>query len=386
MTWINDTRLALKNLDKPSHLNEIYSEIENIRDISSSKSWKAVTRRVLETNSFDSKVFDSKFNFFGNKNIGEGIWYLQENPLEIMQLGREYSRTEIGLILEEENLGREGIFYSKSHNITILFTDLEKGMGSIKYNDFFEKDFFHWDSQTIQHINTPRIKEIANKERDVILFCRVNQKIKSKTQPYIYCGRLIYEEYEEGTSNPVHIIFRSESYSDEGFDDAELRKIWNWKSNKKDTRIEKSNQISKERKRNYKKPTTTERIGLTISRVGQGYYRREVLDRWENKCAVKEITLEKILIASHIVPWKDSNEEERLDVGNGILLSPNIDALFDRNIISFSNEGNILISQQLNEEDYKNLGISKNSQLRKVYKDMFKYLERHRKLFYDKEE
>ena len=86
------------------------------------------------------------------------------------------------------------------------------------------------------------------------------------------------------------------------------------------------------------------------------------------------------------MPWKDSNEEERLDVGNGILLSPNIDALFDRNIISFSNEGNILISQQLNEEDYKNLGISKNSQLRKVYKDMFKYLERHRKLFYDKEE
>ena len=85
MTWINDTRLALKNLDKPSHLNEIYSEIENIRDISSSKSWKAVTRRVLETNSFDSKVFDSKFNFFGNKNIGEGIWYLQENPLEIMR-------------------------------------------------------------------------------------------------------------------------------------------------------------------------------------------------------------------------------------------------------------------------------------------------------------
>ena len=268
MPWIEDTRLALKNLNKPSHLKDIYSEIENIRDVSSSNSWQAITRRVLETNSSDSKVFDSKFDFFSNKDIGKGVWKLKKDPLEILQLGKEYKRTEIGLVLDEDNLGREGIYYSKLHNVTILFTDLEKGEDSIKYNDFFENDYFHWDSQTIQHINTPRIQEIVNRERDVILFCRIHQKIKSKTQPYIYCGRLVYHEYEEGTSNPVHIIFRSEDYSDDGFEGSEIRKLWNWNSDKKTTNINKSKETSIKRKKNYKKPNTTERLGLIISRVG----------------------------------------------------------------------------------------------------------------------
>ena len=116
MPWIEDTRLALKNLNKPSHLKDIYSEIENIRDVSSSNSWQAITRRVLETNSSDSKVFDSKFDFFSNKDIGKGVWKLKKDPLEILQLGKEYKRTEIGLVLDEDNLGREGIYYSKLHN------------------------------------------------------------------------------------------------------------------------------------------------------------------------------------------------------------------------------------------------------------------------------
>ena len=385
MSWIEDTKLALKNLNKPSHLKDIYTEIESIRDVSSSNSWQAITRRVLETNSSDSKVFDSKFDFFTNRDIGKGIWELKNDPLEILQLGKEYKRTEIGMVLNEENLGREGIYYSKEHNITILFTDLEKGKDSIKYNDFFENDYFHWDSQTIQHINTPRIQEIVKKERDVILFCRIHQKIKSKTQPYIYCGRLVYEEYEADTANPVHIIFRSEDYADDGFEGTEIRNIWNWQSGKKTTNIDKSKKLSEKRKKNYKKPNTTERLGLIVSRVGQGYYRREILERWENRCAVKDIGLEKILIASHIVPWKESNDDEKLDVGNGILLSPILDALFDRYLISFSNEGNILISKKLDDINFKDLGIDKDTKLRRVYDDMLKYLERHREIFYEKD-
>ena len=385
MSWIEDTRLALKNLNKPSHLKDIYAEIESIRDVSSSDSWQAITRRVLETNSSDSKVFDSKFDFFTNRDIGKGIWELKNNPLEILQLGKEYKRTEIGMVLNEENLGREGIYYSKEYNITILFTDLEKGKDSIKYNDFFENDYFHWDSQTIQHINTPRIQEIVKKEKDVILFCRIHQKINSKTQPYIYCGKLVYEEYEADTANPVHIIFRSEDYVDDGCEGTEIRNIWNWKSGKKTTNIDKSKELSERRKKNYKKPNTTERLGLIVSRVGQGYYRREILERWENKCAVKEIGLEKILIASHIVPWKESNNDEKLDVGNGILLSPILDALFDRYLISFSNEGNILISNKIDTNNFKDLGIDKDTKLRRVYDDMIKYIERHRKFFYEKD-
>ncbi len=68
--------------------------------------------------------------------------------------------------------------------------------------------------------------------------------------------------------------------------------------------------LSGKRKQSYKKPNTTERLGLIVSRVGQGYYRTEILERWENKCSIKDIGLEKISIASHIVPWKKSNDDE----------------------------------------------------------------------------
>ena len=75
-----------------------------------------------------------------------------------------------------------------------------------------------------------------------------------------------------------------------------------------------------------------------------------------------------------------------MDVGNGILLSPILDALFDRHLISFSNEGNLLVSNKLKNENLKDLGIEKDSKLRTVFEDMHMYLERHRKVFYEKEE
>lgn len=50
----------------------------------------------------------------------------------------------------------------------------------------------------------------------------------------------------------------------------------------------------------------------------------------------------RILIASHPLPpapWADANDDERLDVNNGILLSPTYDALFDKYLITFDNSG-----------------------------------------------
>ena len=133
------------------------------------------------------------------------------------------------------------------------------------------------------------------------------------------------------------------------------------------------------------KPNQTERKGLVVTRVGQGYYRKQLLERWENKCAVTSCTIKNILIASHIVPWRKSNDAERLDVGNGILLSPDLDALFDKHLISFNDEGNILISKNLTEDQLTNLGVSKDLRLHTVYPDMISYLSRHREEFNEKE-
>ena len=122
----------------------------------------------------------------------------------------------------------------------------------------------------------------------------------------------------------------------------------------------------------HTKPTTTERKGLVTSRVGQGYYRRQIRQRFAGKCAVTGANSEELLIASHIVPWRDSNDSERLEVNNGILLSPNYDALFDRHLISFSDDGQIIMSESLQKELRTSLGISGHEKI-KVFEGMKAY-------------
>ena len=75
------------------------------------------------------------------------------------------------------------------------------------------------------------------------------------------------------------------------------------------------------------------------------------MEKWNGECPITGIDLKSILIASHIVPWKEATDEERLDVENGILLSPLYDSLFD-NLISFSDEGKIVMSGKITEENH----------------------------------
>lgn len=94
--------------------------------------------------------------------------------------------------------------------------------------------------------------------------------------------------------------------------------------------------------------STTEKERLIKSRIGQGKFKKLLLER-ECKCALCGVTDPRVLIASHIKPWSESTNEERLDVNNGLLLCPNHDALFDKHLISFDGLGKIVISETLNE-------------------------------------
>jgi predicted restriction endonuclease len=87
------------------------------------------------------------------------------------------------------------------------------------------------------------------------------------------------------------------------------------------------------------------------------------------------------LIASHIHPWKDSNSNERLDVNNGILLSPTYDALFDRHLITFDNAGKIVLSETISENEYKKIGVSGSEKIIKLNSDNIQYLTKHQDMF-----
>jgi len=101
----------------------------------------------------------------------------------------------------------------------------------------------------------------------------------------------------------------------------------------------------------------TTRNALIKARVGQGLFRRN-LSEFENHCRITGVTYQAHLFASHIKPWRESTNEERLNGENGLLLTPSIDHLFDRGFISFEDNGELLISDVAHKESVRRLGIN----------------------------
>jgi hypothetical protein len=128
-------------------------------------------------------------------------------------------------------------------------------------------------------------------------------------------------------------------------------------------------------------PTITERSGLVTSRVGQGAYRKRIIHRWEYKCAVTSFNKLDILIASHIVPWSKATDHERLDVNNGLLLTPTYDALFDKHLITFDNKGKIQLSDKIENSAYQKIGVTGREQISDLSMYNVQYLERHNQIF-----
>jgi len=119
----------------------------------------------------------------------------------------------------------------------------------------------------------------------------------------------------------------------------------------------------------------TEKKQLVAARVGQGIFRENVLKLYP-KCPITGIGITCVLRASHIKPWSKSNNEERLDPYNGIMLAAHVDALFDKGYISFDNDGHILVSGNIiGDIDSLRLDISQKI---KIYEKSKSYLEWHR--------
>ena len=115
---------------------------------------------------------------------------------------------------------------------------------------------------------------------------------------------------------------------------------------------------------------------LIDARIGQGKFRSKLIEYWKC-CAVTNVSLLSILKASHIKPWAVSTNQERLDKFNGLLLSPNLDALFDQGYISFNDDGEIMVSPLIaNNTDA--LGINPDMKISKLCQQHFPFLAFHR--------
>ncbi|OGV51463.1 MAG: restriction endonuclease [Lentisphaerae bacterium GWF2_44_16] len=81
-------------------------------------------------------------------------------------------------------------------------------------------------------------------------------------------------------------------------------------------------------------------------RINQSFFRTVVTSIYSNKCAVSNIDLPELLIASHIVPWS-ANKKERLNPSNGICLSPLYDKVFDKGLMTLTDDYKIRFSKKL---------------------------------------
>lgn len=102
--------------------------------------------------------------------------------------------------------------------------------------------------------------------------------------------------------------------------------------------------------------TTPERETIIKSRIGQGKYREELLKECPY-CPITMVNDERLLIASHIKPWVESNNFEKTDSKNGFMFTPTYDKLFDRGFISFENDGTMLVSPWISPMNQKRLNI-----------------------------
>jgi len=92
----------------------------------------------------------------------------------------------------------------------------------------------------------------------------------------------------------------------------------------------------------------TEVEAIVKRRVGQSVFRKALMDYWGSQCAVTGVAIPEVLRSSHCKPWADCRSDaERLDVYNGLLLTANLDALFDKGLITFTDQGGIIISETL---------------------------------------
>lgn len=126
----------------------------------------------------------------------------------------------------------------------------------------------------------------------------------------------------------------------------------------------------------------TEVERLVRQRVGQARYRDALLAYWGGACAVTGVSVTEALRASHAKPWAEcASDAERLDAFNGFLLVANLDALFDRFLISFDDNGHLLTSARLSRSDLHGLGIHPGMTLCWLASEHGYYLQWHRERF-----
>lgn len=127
----------------------------------------------------------------------------------------------------------------------------------------------------------------------------------------------------------------------------------------------------------------TEKESIVKSRIGQGDFRKKLIEKYNGACMITGLTDTRLLVASHIKPWSVSSNEDRLDAENGFLLNSLFDKMFDLGIITFKYNGMMIVSNSIKKKnlDILNLNVSRTYDLKATQK-LLVNLEYHRDMVF----
>ncbi|MBE7064325.1 MAG: HNH endonuclease [Ruminococcaceae bacterium] len=138
-------------------------------------------------------------------------------------------------------------------------------------------------------------------------------------------------------------------------------------------------------------PEGSEHITTVKARVNQNFFRNAVLSSYNSTCCITGICTPKLLIASHIKPWKNSTPTEKTDPRNGICLNALHDKAFDQGYITIQKDYTITISQHLKDiysgsiiEQYFGMYNGKQIIMPEKFIPNRKYLEYHNDVIFQR--
>jgi hypothetical protein len=281
------------------------------------------------------------------------------DPLEI---GKGYDRkvlAQLWGLAGFQAIGR-GVFTPKGVGQIFLFVTRERLGWMTPYNNFLDGDLLFWDGEK-GHGSDDRIVNASRNGEEIHLFYRDN-----RLTPFTYHGKVVMVRCNRFTDRPSVFVFNVVAIAAE-LAPAEPMQLA-LAEEPADYAV-----ISEAGMNSIDRAVTTKSRG-----IAQRLFRGNLLRLWQGSCAVTSVQEPRVLRSSHIKPWADSNVQEKVDHFNGLLLVPNLDALFNEGLITFRNDGRMLVSPDWQDNDKRRMHITTDLQLRKVHPESHAYLEFHR--------
>jgi len=269
---------------------------------------------------------------------------------EKLQIGHEYERPYLASLWGYKSFHAisRGVVTPIGTNYIILFVTKEKQDALTQYNDYLDGDFLHWEGEE-KHSSDLRIINASKANDDIHLFYR-----DVHHSSFVYYGKLTLIKHQVLTDQPSQFLFSVNIHEQSDLiDDLEIHRG------------------------EFSTLEKTEQESIVKSRIGQGIFRDRLIKLWGG-CSVTGLSNLTLLMASHIKPWRDCSNQERLDPLNGLLLHPTLNHLFDSGLITFDDFGRVQLSKRLSESDIKTLHINQDWTLRKFPNGIISYLRYHR--------